>query len=304
MHRLFKSGRIAVLIASAWHAPAAAGGITVEDDAGRPVTLEKPAQRIISLAPHVTELLFSAGAGDRLVGVVSHSDYPPAARRIEQVGTYKQFDYERIVALRPDLIVGWQSGNPASAVAQLHKLDIPVYLSEPRTLESIATDVIRLGRLTGTADTARQAAEAFEKRAAKLRERYADKTPVTLFYEVWNDPLMTLNGEHLFSDVVRVCGGRNIFADLPALNPRIDVEAVLAADPQVVVASGMGDRRPEWLDDWKRWPGLQAVENGQLYFIPPDIIQRSSLRIIEGAERLCRQLDSARRFYAAGQGGE
>lgn len=269
-------------------------GIEVVDDTGRTVTLKRPAQRIVSLAPHVTELLFAAGSGDRVVAAVTYSDYPPAARDLPRVGSYNRFDVERVLAFDPDLVVGWASGNPQASLERLRHLGLTLYVTEPRALESIADNLERLGHLAGTADTAAQAAQEFRARYRELRERFAGRPSLGVFYEIWNDPLMTVNGEHLISAIIRGCGGRNVFADLPAIAPRISVEAVLARDPEVIVASGMDEERPEWLDEWQRWPELTAVRRGNLFFIPPGILQRHTPRVLDGMAHLCRALEDAR----------
>lgn len=268
--------------------------VSVVDDTGRSVQLERPAQRIISLAPHITEMLYDAGAGERVVAAVSYSDHPPAARELPRVGSYNRFDIERILAHDPDLVVGWQSGNPDESLERLRQLGLPLYITEPRSLESIASNLERLGRLAGTAETAAAAAQRFRQRYDRLRERYSGREPLTVFYEIWSDPLMTVNGEHLISAVVRACGGRNVFADLPTIAPRISVEAVLQRNPEVIIASGMDDERPEWLDDWKRWSDLAAVERGNLFFIDPDLLQRHTVRVLDGMERMCHALEEAR----------
>lgn len=268
--------------------------VSVVDDMGRSVQLERPAQRIVSLAPHITEMLYDAGAGERVVAAVSYSNYPPAARELPRIGSHDRFDIERILAYDPDLIVGWQSGNPDESLERLLELGVPMYLSEPRSLDSIADNLERLGKLAGTAEAATAAARRFRERYDRLRQRYSERAPLTVFYEIWNEPLMTVNGEHLISAVVRACGGRNVFADLPTIAPRISVEAVLQRDPEVIIASGMDDRRPEWLDEWKRWPDLAAVERGNLFFIDPDLLQRHTVRVLDGMEQMCQALEEAR----------
>lgn len=270
-------------------------GIEVVDDTGRAVTLERPAERIVSLAPHITEMLFDIGAGDRVVATVSYSDHPEAARELPRVGSYNRFDIERILALDPDLVVGWQSGNPDDALERLRRLGLTLYLTEPRSLDSIAGNLERLGRLAGTGDVAAAEARRFRERHRALRERYADRPQLKVFYEIWNDPLMTVNGDHLISAIMRGCGGENVFAELSEIAPRISVEAVLKRDPDVVIASGMGDERPEWLDEWKRWPELEATRRGNLFFIPPQFLQRHSTRVLDGMERMCRALEEARK---------
>lgn len=268
--------------------------IGVQDDLGQTVTLAQPARRIVSLAPHVTEMLFAAGAGDYLVGTVSYSDYPEAAKRIPRVGGYTSLDLEAVVALRPDLIVAWKSGNAAHQLEKLRALGFAVYVTEPRNIEDVPSNIERLGLLVGTAPVAQKTATAFRARHDALRRRYGGRPPVNVFYQIWDRPLMTVNGEHLISDVLRLCGGHNVFASLPVLAPKVDTEAVLATDPEIIVASGMGEARPEWLDDWRRWQRLKAVRNDNLFFVPPELLQRHTPRILDGAERLCAAFDQAR----------
>lgn len=275
-------------------APAAHAEIRVTDDAGRSVVLPQPARRIVSLAPHVTELLYAAGAGAQVVGAVSYSDYPEAAKTLPRVGGYSSVDLEAVAALKPDLVIAWKSGNRNTHLDRLTALGIPVYVNEPRHLDDVATSLRALGQLAGTSAAAEQAATRFAQRRDELRGRYAQRPRVRMFYQIWNQPLMTVNGEHLISDMIRLCGGDNVFAALPQLAPNIGVEAVLAANPEVIVASGMGESRPEWLDQWKRWPALAANAAGNLFFIPPEIVQRHTPRILDGAQRLCEQLEEAR----------
>ncbi len=264
--------------------------VSVQDDTGRTVSLPHAAQRIVSLAPHVTEQLFTIGAGEKIVGAVDYSDYPEEAKAIPRVGGYSRLDLERILALQPDLVVGWQSGNDVRTIERLQALGLAVYLSEPRRLPDIANGMARLGMLVGKPEKAKQQAEAFRQRLEGLRRQYADKKERTLFYQIWNQPLMTVSGQHLINDVITLCHGRNIFAELEVLTPTVSQEAVLAADPEVIIASGMGKERPEWLDDWKAWPQLQAVKAGRLYVIDPNIIQRATPRLLQGAEQMCRFL--------------
>lgn len=272
----------------------ALGQAEVRDDYGKLVRLDKEAHRIVSLAPHLTELLYDAGAGGRVVGAVQYSDYPPAARALPRVGSDAGIDLEAVLALHPDLVVAWPNAGSARSVDRLEALGIPVFRSEPRALEDIARTLERLGTLAGTRQAAGRAAASFRARVRRLRERYSKRPTVRVFYEVWNRPLQTVNGRHVISKVMRLCGGENVFADLPTIAPLIDREAVLRANPEVIVASGPGAERPEWLDDWKAFPGLAAAAKGQLYFIPGDLIERHTRRLLDGAERLCRILEEAR----------
>jgi iron complex transport system substrate-binding protein len=273
---------------------ARAAAIEAIDGTGNTVRLAAPARRIVSLAPNVTEMLFAAGAGDSIVGAVEYSDYPEAAKSVPRVGGHSGYDIERILALKPDLVVAWVGGNPSAQLEKLKALGLVVYVSNPRGLEDIANEIERLGELSGKQDPARRAAVMFRARLAQLRVRHAGRSPVRVFYQVWNQPLMTVNGDDLISKAITLCGGVNVFAALPILAPRVDVEAVLAADPGAIVAGGDGNARPVWLDEWRRWPQLRAVRHGNLFHIPPDIMQRHGPRILDGAERLCGMLETAR----------
>jgi iron complex transport system substrate-binding protein len=279
----------AVLVA--WCLPALAS-VEVKDDAGQTVTLTAPARRIISLAPHVTELLFAAGAGQLVVGTPQYSDYPDAAKDIPRIGGSGGFDFERITALRPDLIVAWRSGNPAWVIERLHQIGFVLFLSEPRQLEDIASNMERLGVLTGNNAAAREASERFRHGYETLQARYSQRPPVTVFYQVWEQPLMTINGEHLISHVIQLCGGVNVFAELPALVPRINVEAVLRRRPEAILAAGDTDSRV--LDSWRRWSQLEAVRKDHLFLVPFAQIARHGPRVLQGAQRVCAALEEVR----------
>ncbi|RZF28846.1 cobalamin-binding protein [Paraburkholderia sp. UYCP14C] len=293
--RWFSTASLALIALCAQIAHAA---ITVTDDTGATVTLAAPAQRVISLAPHVTELLYAAGGGPKMVGAVSYSDYPPEAKQLPRVGDNKSLDLERIVALKPDLIVVWRHGNAQRQLERLRELHVPLFFSEPRRLDDIAVSLTKLGRLLGTSASADAAAAAYRDDIARLRAQYANRPAVSVFYQVWDRPLMTLNGEHMISDVITLCGGRNVFADLQPLVPTVSTEAVLAANPQAIVTAAPGATRPDTtlpqLDTWRAWPGLAAVANHNLFAIDGDLINRPAPRIAQGARQLCDDLELAR----------
>lgn len=236
--------RVALLAALA-DAPLVQADVTARDDAGNTVTLPAPAQRVISLAPHATELVYAAGGGAKLVGTVTYSDYPPAAQAIPRVGDNKALDLERIAALKPDLIVVWRHGNAERQTDALRALRIPLFFSEPKHLDDVSSSLRRLGTLLGTQPAADAAAAAYTRDIAALRARYAARTPVTMFFQVWDRPLMTLNGAHLINDVIELCGGRNVFASLKPLVPTVTDEAVLAANPEAIVTTGVGASRTD-----------------------------------------------------------
>jgi iron complex transport system substrate-binding protein len=288
----------AVCIAVAHASIAHAAPITVTDDTGGIVTLTAPAQRVVSLAPHTTELLYAAGGDSKIVGAVSYSDYPPAAKQLPRVGDNKALDLERIVALRPDLIVVWRHGNAQRQIEQLRDLHVPLFFSEPRHLDDIATTLTKLGQLLGTSSVADRAATDYRQNIAQLRARYAAKPPISVFYEVWDRPLMTLNGIHLISDVIALCGGRNVFAQLKPLVPTVSTEAVLAANPEAIVTAAPGATAPNaelpQLGNWRRWPAITAVSRNNLFAIDGDLINRPTPRLAQGAAQLCDDLDVAR----------
>ncbi|MCP5267522.1 MAG: cobalamin-binding protein [Zoogloeaceae bacterium] len=274
--------------------PFAHAEVSVRDDLGNTVRLAQPAKRIVSLAPHMTETLFAAGAGSQIVGTVDYSDFPEAAKKIPRVGGYSRFDLERVAALKPDLIVGWYSGNAPAHIEKLQALGFPLYISQPNQIDHIATEIERFGELAGTTAVATPEARRFREQLAALRARYSGKATVRTFYQIWKQPLMTIGKNQIISDVVRLCGGSNVFGQIEQMAPAVTVEAVIAANPEVIIASGMGDSRPEWLDDWKKWTSIDAVKRDNLFFVPPELIQRHTPRLLEGTEKLCQHLETVR----------
>ncbi|MBP0628037.1 MULTISPECIES: cobalamin-binding protein [unclassified Cupriavidus] len=279
-------------------APSAQAAVSVVDDAGQTITLAQPARRVVSLAPHVTEMIFAAGGGDRIVGTVHYSDYPPQARDIPRVGDNKALDLERIAALKPDLIVVWRHGNAQKQTDRLRALGLPLFYSEPRKLASIPENLEKLGTLLGTETTARRAADNFRQQVETLRKTYATRPPVTVFYQVWQQPLMTLNGQHLVSDMLALCGGRNLFGAETPLVPTVSVEAVVAGNPEAMLTAGMGATRSDQpLPDyamWQRWKQITAVARNNLFVIDGDLVNRAGPRVVQGIEQICKDLDVAR----------
>ncbi|WP_188565854.1 cobalamin-binding protein [Undibacterium terreum] len=273
-----------------------ATSVSVIDDAQRTVALEKPAARIISLAPHTTELLFAAGAGSRVIGVSEYSDYPEQAKKIASVGNVFALDFERVLALQPDLVVVWGTGNGSAIADKLRGLHLNVYQSDPHDYEGIATSMERLAVLTGTAATGKSAASAFRERLQNLKKTYAQAPgtkPVSVFYQIWRSPLMTLNDTHMVSAAIRLCGGENIFGKLREISPTVNTEAVLKANPEVIMTTD-GEKQ-EALENWTRFSKLAAVEKSNLYIVKGDWVNRSGPRILDGTEAVCKYLDRARK---------
>lgn len=293
--RSARRGVIAVLAFSLLATlPLAHAVIRVVDDDGKTIELAQAARRIISVAPHVTELLFAAGAGDRIIGTIAYSDFPPAALGIPRIGDSFIIDLERVVRLKPDLIIVWLHGNAEGQLEKLRRLGIPVFASEPRRLAEIASTLRRFGTLTGNEQRAETAAATFEQRVQALRVRYAGRPPVRVFYQVSERPLLTINGEHLISDVLAVCGATNVFADLKPLVPSINAEAVLKANPEAIIASSAEAGNENGFRTWSKFSTLQAARRKNFVLLHSDTISRQSDRILEGAGRLCEALERIR----------
>ena len=271
----------------------AAVALSVHDDEGRELRLTQEAQRIVSIAPHITELLFNIGAGTRVVGTVNRSDYPPAASAVARVGDNGRLDMERIVSLKPDVVVAWGGGNPPKDLERLRQLGLSVFVISPHRLDDVARHLELMGDITGMKDQAQRAAGDYRRQLATLRAGYAGRTPVTVFYQVWQTPLMTIGGEQIISEVIALCGGQNIFAELPTLAPTVSIEAVLAKDPEMIITASE-QPAAQVLANWRSWPQLRAVRHRQLATISGDYMARATPMILRGVQRLCDLIDKAR----------
>ena len=270
----------------------ASHGATVSavDDSGNTITLAAPAQRIVSLAPHATELLFAAGAGGKLVGVSEYSDFPVAAKDLPSVGGSGQLDLERIVSLKPDLIIAWTSGNRARQITRLRQLGFAVFESEPRNFEMIASSLERLGALVGT-DEGKSRAAQFRQHLLTLQQQYAGRAPVTVFYQIWSAPLMTLNDAHIVAQVIKLCGGVNVFGQLKPLVPTVSREAVVKANPDMIIVS---DETGAGLRPWRSLKNLHAVAHDNLYALNGGIMNRAGPRLLDATIGLCQTIDQGR----------
>jgi iron complex transport system substrate-binding protein len=291
MRRTLLSLVLAALFAAWRHALAAP--VVAEDATGASIELAAPARRIVSLAPHATELLFAAGAGDRVVGVLAPADWPPEATRVFRVGNASGIDLERIVALKPDLVIVWPYLAPAQ-IERLRAMGTAIFVSDPRTPAAIALELERFGALAGTSAEAARAATAFRSRLAVLDRRASSAAKLRVFYEIWHQPLYTVGGGHLITAAIRLCGGENVFWRLSPPAPAVGVEDVLVARPEAIVAGTDDAMRPSWLDEWKRWTKLPAVAHGNLFVVDANLLHRAGPRFVAGVEQVCAALDRAR----------
>ena len=253
-----------------------------------------PAPRIVSLSPHITELLFAAGAGARVVGVDDSSDYPAAALHIPKLGEAATLDIEKLLSLKPTLVIVWDTGTPPRRRVELERLNLHVVVTEQRHLEDIGSVLMDFGRLAGTESTAAEAARRYRADLAGLRARYAGRPRLRVFYQVWDRPLYTLSGDHVVSEVISLCGGDNVFAQLSTLAPAVDREAVLARDPDVILIGASGAEGARQAAEWNRFPSLQAVKKRHIFTVNPSLIGRMAPRILEGVQEVCASLEKAR----------
>ncbi len=272
---------------------ASAAPAEAHDDRGKVFRLAAPAARIVSIAPHLTEIAFAAGAGSRLIAVSEYSDYPPEAKRLPRVGDGARVDIERILTLKPDLVLAWKSGNQAGDIAKLERLGIAVWVSEVSRLADIPRLLRDVAILAGASAAGERAASGFERELHGLRERYGSKAgaqePLRVFYEIWHQPLLTVNGAHMISDAITLCGGKNVFADVPVLTPAVSFESVLAARPHMVLGGGSANGETEFRARWESMP-LAALRTIPARYIAPDSIQRQSPRVIDGIRAICTHL--------------
>ena len=269
-----------------------ASALTVTDDFGSELRLDRPAQSVISLSPHLTELMYSIGAGDRLTGAARGSDYPAAATRLPEIGDSSGLDFERILFAHPDLVLAWGSGNRTVDIARLRSLGLRVLVLEARRLEDIPRHLRLLGDVTGLEEHANVVAREFEGRVDALGRRYATRAGMRVLFEIWHRPLFTVNGDHILSKVLGLCSARNIFAGLPRLAGEVSLEQVLLLDPDAIVVGSEADDAAA--DNWLVFSSLRAVRNRNVFAVSADQIARPTPRLIDAAERMCHDLDKAR----------
>jgi iron complex transport system substrate-binding protein len=285
--------------------PVPAAALTIIDDTGRRVPLPHPPERIISLAPGATEMLFAAGAGDRVIATVDFSDEPAAAKRVPRVGDVTAVDMERLVALHPDVVVAWPGGGNPAQIEKIEQLGIPIYRQQVNRLGDLPGSVRRLGALAADRGVAEKAAGALAAELARMEHEYgggmhmggaptaggaAVGSRPTVLLEVWNRPIYTVGGTHLMSDALTLCGVRNVFGDLQELGPVVDTEAVIARNPDIIVAAAPPGEAPGWLAEWRRFGSLKAVQTGRLVAFEDQRLSRLGPSVVPATEALCKAL--------------
>ena len=250
------------------------------------------ANRIVSLAPNLTELVYTVGAGGQLVGVSAWSDYPREVLDLPVVGDAFTVDQEQLALAKPDLLLVWESGTPTHVVDELREIGYNVVSIRTRELDDVAAALLQIGELTGHVDEAESAAAAYRDELKSLRDRYQSLPAIRVFYQVAARPLYTVNNEHYISELISICGGDNIFKDLSELAPTVDVEAVVDRDPEVMLAST--DAGDDAFVEWQRWPRMAANKSGNLFLLPADEIGRATTRVIVAGNAMCVALQQAR----------
>jgi vitamin B12 transport system substrate-binding protein len=245
-------------------------------------------ERVVSLAPSLSEIMLELDAGDLLVGVLDGGERPAALVDVPSVGRYGQVEMETLISLQPDLVLLWPHSIPRSQREQLQQFGIPVLVAEPAKLAQLAEQFALIGAAVGRPERGERLAEQFRAGIAELREKHARETPLRVFYQVWHQPLYTLGGKQIISEAIGVCGGKNIFADLSLPAPQVSVEAILARDPQVILAGSGAE-----LDAWNAWPQLAAVRNGQLLEVPDKGLERPSFQMLGAIGKLCEVMAGA-----------
>jgi iron complex transport system substrate-binding protein len=286
--------RIILVLLFAAARPAGAAGIDVVDDTGARVRLDHPAQRIVSLAPGATEMLFAAGAGAEVIATVAYADEPAAARRVPRLGDSSAIDMERLLTLKPDVVVYWPGGNNPAQIAQLKRLGFTLYGQQVNRLSDLSVSLLRLGLMTGTTPVAQQRARQIEQQLTQLRQRYAQRAPVSALLETWNQPLYTVGGRHLMSDALSICGAVNVFGDLAQLSPAVQVEAVITRNPDLIIAAAPPGGGAQWLAAWRKYPSMKAVRLQNLLDFTDQALSRLGPSVVAATAALCVQVDAAR----------
>jgi vitamin B12 transport system substrate-binding protein len=256
--------------------------------------VKAPIKRIVALAPHIVEMLFDMGAGDKIVGTVAYADYPEAALSIPRVGSYHGMQVEKILALKPDLVIVWESGNATPDIEKIQRLGLNVIFSAPKNIEDVATEIRYFGDVIGHQVQAEKVATTFEQRLVSLRKQNKHKDPIKVFYQLWSEPMMTINGETWINQLVEVCQGVNVFGSNPTLYPKIGIENVIVAQPELMILPDENSDKPQPIINWQKWTEIPAVKNNKFIHVDADLLHRFSTRMLSGIEDMCEKIDGQR----------
>lgn len=286
--------RLLAAVCLTWLSGPAVAAVCVQDDTNQTVCAQQ-AQRVLVLAPHLTEIVDFVGGMSKVIAVDGSSNFPESVNTLPKLGNPWMLSAESILARKPDLVLVWQSGISMQVVAQLRKAGVPVFVSEPKKIEQVATTMRRVSKLLGTEQGSASRIDDWLQQFEALRAEYRGRTQVPVFYQVWGQPLMTLGGQHAVSEVIGLCGGRNVFGDLPNLAAQVSVEGVLKRKPEVLLASGSGRDHQGFVVQWSAWPQMPAVKRNHVYTLPNDILVRNGPRLIQAAKLVCAHIEQARR---------
>lgn len=252
--------------------------------------------RIVALAPHIVENLFAIGAGDNIVGTVEYADYPPQATKIERIGGYNGISIEKLLMLKPDMVIAWNRGNQAEDLAQIKRLGIELYLSDPSSIEGVALEILKLGQLTGHIEQSKKVAEAFTARLDAIKTTQQNKTTLSGFYQLWPEPMMTVSKNTWINQLIETCQVTNVFANSDTDYPQISIENVIVTKPQIIIIPDEKSTQVTPTVNWQQWPEIPAVKYEQFISVNADLLHRFTPRMLDGLAHMCDKVDISREF--------
>jgi vitamin B12 transport system substrate-binding protein len=259
-----------------------------------PQALADKPLRIVALAPHIVENLYAIGAGDLIVGTLDYADYPQEATKIERIGGYNGISIEKLLMLKPDMVIAWKSGNQAEDLAQIKRLGIELHLSNPRSIEGVAKEILKLGQLTGRIEQSKKVAEAFTVKLNAIKATQQNKTTLTGFYQLWPEPMMTVSKNTWINQLIETCQVTNVFADSETDYPQISIENVIVTKPQIIIIPDEKSKRVIPTVNWQQWPEIPAVKYEQFISVNADLLHRFSPRMLDGLAQMCDKIEVSR----------
>ncbi|MCK8102768.1 cobalamin-binding protein [Pseudoalteromonas sp. 2CM36K] len=261
-----------------------------------PQALADKPLRIVALAPHIVENLYAIGAGDLIVGTLDYADYPQEATKIERIGGYNGISIEKLLMLKPDMVIAWKNGNQAEDLAKIKRLGIELYLSDPRFIEGVASEILKLGQITGHIEQSKKVAETFTAKLNAIKVTQKDKTTLTGFYQLWPEPMMTVSKNTWINQLIETCQVTNVFANSDTDYPQISIENVIVTKPQVIIIPDEKSKRVIPTVNWQQWPEIPAVKYEQFISVNADLLHRFTPRMLDGLAQMCDKVDISREF--------